>query len=237
MEAAQARLATHVAPEGGAEYAPRSIPVMTKEKGPRAAKRLREEGNDAYRSQRYNEAIKWYTAALAADESAAPLERAKVHCNLSACYKEMGDWQTASKEAARAIDAAPDFVKGHVRLGLATIDSQPQKAADAFQQVPGSTRERGVREVPRRGASEPGKVRESRRERDVRGRGAGARHRLQDGPGLAHVAARRPRRADRHAREGGGARGQPVSEVAPRVGRAGTTACGSRSSTWRRGRS
>ena len=135
MEAAQARLATHVAPEGGAEYAPRSIPVMTKEKGPRAAKRLREEGNDAYRSQRYNEAIKWYTAALAADESAAPLERAKVHCNLSACYKEMGDWQTASKEAARAIDAAPDFVKGHVRLGLATIDSQPQKAADAFQEA------------------------------------------------------------------------------------------------------
>ena len=58
-----------------------------------------------------------------------------VHCNLSACYKEMGDWQTASKEAARAIDAAPDFVKGHVRLGLATIDSQPQKAADAFQEA------------------------------------------------------------------------------------------------------
>ena len=28
-----------------------------------------------------------------------------------------------------------DFVKGHVRLGLATIDSQPQKAADAFQQA------------------------------------------------------------------------------------------------------
>ena len=79
-------------------------------------------GNAASKAQRYDEAIKWYKAALknAPPDSSRPIAdarhpKAAVHSNLSLMFLKLAQYKKALEEADACIAFAADWSKGHFR--------------------------------------------------------------------------------------------------------------------------
>eukprot|EP00854_Cymbomonas_tetramitiformis_P016392 gene16392-19457_t len=78
------------------------------------AETYREKGNDAYRLEQWDEAIRWYTLAISeTDDDLRPLG------NRSACYAKIGKYAEALGDANRGLERRPRWAKGWSRKGLA----------------------------------------------------------------------------------------------------------------------
>ena len=72
-------------------------------------------GAQAFQGQRYPEAVKHYTEALALGPPAVNPEAHKLFSNRAACYTKLGAWTEGVKDADECIRLAPAFAKGYRR--------------------------------------------------------------------------------------------------------------------------
>ena len=72
-------------------------------------------GAQAFQGQRYPEAVKHYTEALARGPPAVNPEAHKLFSNRAACYTKLGAWTEGVKDADECIRLAPAFTKGYRR--------------------------------------------------------------------------------------------------------------------------
>merc|ERR1719231_1616397 len=97
----------------------------------RAAARIefkRNEGNTAFKAGNYQQAAVFYTEALTLDASQHVL-----YSNRAQCFLKTGRYEQARLDATECTKLAPDFAKGHFRLGLALqAEQQPAAAVGAF---------------------------------------------------------------------------------------------------------
>lgn len=74
-------------------------------------------GNDAFKAKRYQEAIDWYTKAIAVDpncEAAGAL-----YSNRAASWQGLNKFEKAAEDADLCIKVRPDWLKGYFRKGVA----------------------------------------------------------------------------------------------------------------------
>lgn len=72
------------------------------------------QGNDAFKENNYQQAAVHYTEALTLDETQHAL-----YSNRAACFLKLGRYQQAREDAEACIRLEPAFAKGHFRLALA----------------------------------------------------------------------------------------------------------------------
>ena len=78
---------------------------------------------------KYPEAVEQYTEALRRNPSDA-----RVYSNRAACYTKLGALPDALKDADKAIDLDPSFVKGYTRKGAAHfLMKEYEKAMKAYE--------------------------------------------------------------------------------------------------------
>mmetsp|Transcript_5922 Transcript_5922/g.10655 ORF Transcript_5922/g.10655 Transcript_5922/m.10655 type:complete len:570 (-) Transcript_5922:96-1805(-) len=75
----------------------------------------KEEGNHFFKEQKFPEAIKCYTEAIARGPPSVNEECYKLFSNRAACYTKLGALPEAEKDADRCIELKPDFAKGYSR--------------------------------------------------------------------------------------------------------------------------
>merc|ERR1712228_527437 len=71
-------------------------------------------GNTAYAAQDWKKAIEEFTNAIALD----PTDHV-FYSNRSGCHANLGDYETALKDARTCVEKKPDWAKGYSRVGLA----------------------------------------------------------------------------------------------------------------------
>jgi len=71
-------------------------------------------GNTAFSNKDWKGAIKEFTDAIALD----PTDHV-FYSNRSGCYAQLGDYETALKDAQKCVETKPDWPKGYSRTGLA----------------------------------------------------------------------------------------------------------------------
>lgn len=69
----------------------------------------------AFKEQKYPEAVKSYTEALARGPPRVNPEAHKLYSNRAACYTKLGAWDAGLKDADECIKLKPEFTKGYVR--------------------------------------------------------------------------------------------------------------------------
>ena len=69
----------------------------------------------AFKEQKYPEAVKHYSEALARGPPKVNPEAHKLYSNRAACYTKLGAWDAGLKDADQCITLKPDFIKGYVR--------------------------------------------------------------------------------------------------------------------------
>ena len=67
----------------------------------------------AFKEQKYPEAVKHYSEALARGPPEVNPEAHKLFSNRAACYTKLGAWNDGLKDAEECIRLAPDFAKGY----------------------------------------------------------------------------------------------------------------------------
>ena len=72
----------------------------------------------AFKEQKYPEAVKHYTEALARGPPKINPDAHKLFSNRAACYTKLGAWDAGLKDADECIAIKPDFAKGYVRKVL-----------------------------------------------------------------------------------------------------------------------
>ncbi|KAK9807977.1 hypothetical protein WJX73_009842 [Symbiochloris irregularis] len=77
----------------------------------------REKGNKAFQEDRYPDAVKHYTEALARGPPSVNPEAHKLYSNRAACYTKLTAFPEGIKDADECIRLAPDFAKGYSRKG------------------------------------------------------------------------------------------------------------------------
>lgn len=112
--------------------ASKSIYDYTDEEKIQAAFELKEEGNEAFKANRLDEAIMKYKEALDffthADEWVEGLEEKKknieiiCNLNLSTCYNKTGDYPNAIDHATKVLKLEKNNVKGMYKLGVANMN-------------------------------------------------------------------------------------------------------------------
>lgn len=75
---------------------------------------LKEKGNSALQDRRFEEAIKYYTEAIALDSNNHVL-----YSNRSAAYAKAGQYEQALEDAEKTVSLKPDWAKGYSRKGSA----------------------------------------------------------------------------------------------------------------------
>ncbi|XP_046473704.1 stress-induced-phosphoprotein 1 [Neodiprion pinetum] len=75
---------------------------------------LKDKGNAALQEGKYDEAVKYYTEAIALDGSNHVL-----YSNRSAAYAKAEKYEQALEDAAKTVELKPDWVKGYSRKGSA----------------------------------------------------------------------------------------------------------------------
>ena len=78
----------------------------------------------AFNEQRYPEAVKHYTEALARGPPDVNPDAHKLYSNRAACYTKLGAWNEGLKDAEQCIALEPTFIKGYMRapcLALGTL--------------------------------------------------------------------------------------------------------------------
>ena len=72
----------------------------------------------AFREQKYPEAVKFYSEALKRGPPSVNPEAHKLYSNRAACFTKLGAYPDGVKDADECIALAPDFPKGYSRKGL-----------------------------------------------------------------------------------------------------------------------
>lgn len=89
---------------------------MTKKETPKEnvekAQKLKNEGNQFMKEQKYQDAIDKYSAAIEAQESAI------FYCNRAAAYTSVENYEEALQDCKKAISFDPDYSKAYSRMGL-----------------------------------------------------------------------------------------------------------------------
>eukprot|EP00928_Gymnodinium_smaydae_P036297 TRINITY_DN25389_c0_g3_i1.p1 TRINITY_DN25389_c0_g3~~TRINITY_DN25389_c0_g3_i1.p1 ORF type:complete len:559 (-),score=133.76 TRINITY_DN25389_c0_g3_i1:268-1830(-) len=109
-----------------------------------AAKRFREEGNEAFRKQNYGLAAVHYRKALLqfdytfgnGEEEERKIEEAKLPCllNLAACKCQQEEWDEVLTQCRLALEINPRSVKAYFRRGIAYLNrDQFDLARDALE--------------------------------------------------------------------------------------------------------
>ena len=94
-----------------------------------SATELKQKGTELVRLGKHQEAVKAYTDAIKLN----PTDVHLYHSNLSMCYHALNDAPNAEKAARKAIEAKPEWAKGHARLGNALLlAAKPAEAVAAY---------------------------------------------------------------------------------------------------------
>ncbi|GAX84944.1 hypothetical protein CEUSTIGMA_g12365.t1 [Chlamydomonas eustigma] len=94
----------------------------------------REKGNQAFKQDKYPEAVQHYTEALRRGPPAVNPEAYKLYSNLAACYTKLGAYPEGVKAADKCIELEPSFVKGYSRKGaLQYFMKEYDKAMETYQ--------------------------------------------------------------------------------------------------------
>ncbi|BDA49920.1 Hsp70-Hsp90 organizing protein 1 [Coccomyxa sp. Obi] len=94
----------------------------------------REAGNQAFKDQKYPEAVKHYTEALARGPPDVNPEAHKLFSNRAACYTKLGAWNDGLKDAEECIRLEPTFIKGYSRKGhLQFFMKEYDKALETYE--------------------------------------------------------------------------------------------------------
>eukprot|EP00884_Botryococcus_braunii_P003465 jgi/Botrbrau1/13119/Bobra.0187s0076.1 len=95
----------------------------------------REKGNQAFKEQKFPEAVKHYTEAIARGPPSVNPEAYKLYSNRAACYTKLGTWDAGLKDADECIRLEPTFVKGYTRKGLLQFFMKEyEKALQTYEQ-------------------------------------------------------------------------------------------------------
>mmetsp|Transcript_1722 Transcript_1722/g.2273 ORF Transcript_1722/g.2273 Transcript_1722/m.2273 type:complete len:267 (-) Transcript_1722:180-980(-) len=88
------------------------------------AEEFKESGNKAFAAKKFDEAIEFYTKAIAADQS-----NHVFFSNRSASFAGLKKWDESIKDAKQCIKLNPTFIKGYYRLASAQIEKNDLDAA------------------------------------------------------------------------------------------------------------
>ena len=77
----------------------------------------KDKGNEAFKAQKFPEAVKHYTEAIKRGPPGVNEEAYKLFSNRAACYTKLGAWNEGLKDAEKCIELAPTFGKGYSRKG------------------------------------------------------------------------------------------------------------------------
>jgi len=88
------------------------------------AERLKTEGNNLMRTEKFQEALEMYTKAIDLDGS-----NPVFYCNRAAAHSKMNNHHLAIEDCQRAIDMDPSYSKAYGRMGLAHSSLNKHKEA------------------------------------------------------------------------------------------------------------
>ena len=74
-------------------------------------------GNEASSAKKFDDALKFYTEAIALDSN-----NAVYYSNRSACHASKGAWKESVEDAKQCITKDPKFIKGYYRLSVAQME-------------------------------------------------------------------------------------------------------------------
>ena len=90
----------------------------------------------AFREQKYPEAVKFYSEALKRGPPSVNPDAHKLYSNRAACFTKLGAYPDGIKDADECITLKPDFPKGYSRKGLLQFFMKDYDKAIATYQVP-----------------------------------------------------------------------------------------------------
>eukprot|EP00933_Yihiella_yeosuensis_P074148 TRINITY_DN82991_c0_g1_i1.p1 TRINITY_DN82991_c0_g1~~TRINITY_DN82991_c0_g1_i1.p1 ORF type:complete len:450 (+),score=100.47 TRINITY_DN82991_c0_g1_i1:103-1452(+) len=92
------------------------------------AEEFKKKGNEAFKAQNWDEAIKHYNKAISLEPQAA------YYSNRAACWSSKGNHDSALLDATKCLERDPDFIKGYSRKGKALFDlKRYEEAEDAYR--------------------------------------------------------------------------------------------------------
>jgi len=95
----------------------------------------KEAGNEAFKQQKYPEAVKHYTEALRRGPPEVNPEAYKLFSNRAACYTKLCAWYDGLKDAEKCIELKPDFGKGYSRkANIQFFMRDCEKAMETYKQ-------------------------------------------------------------------------------------------------------
>jgi len=104
-------------------------PVTEKEK--LEAERLKNEGNNLMKSEKFNEALQCYTQAIQIDGS-----NAVYYCNRAAAHSKLSNHESALDDCKMAISYDPNYSKAYGRMGLAYASlNDHYRARDCYRKA------------------------------------------------------------------------------------------------------
>lgn len=108
-----------------------NLASMSKEEREKAAEGLKEKGNNAFKEADYRAAIRFYSLALAHDNTSAVL-----YSNRAAAHLKIEEYGSSLADAEQAIKCDKLYIKAHYRRGASHMAMAKHKEAmDDFRQV------------------------------------------------------------------------------------------------------
>ena len=114
-----------------------SVTLQLRKKGPPSAadreeaERMKTEGNNLMRTEKFQEALSMYSKAIELDGS-----NPVFYCNRAAAHSKMNNHHLAIEDCQRAIDMDPSYSKAYGRMGLAHSSLNKHKeAVDNFKKA------------------------------------------------------------------------------------------------------
>ena len=117
---------------------------------------MKEDGNKALQEGKFQDAINFYTQAIALDEKNHVL-----YSNRSAAYAKCGEYQKALEDALQTVKLKPDWAKGYSRVGsaygyLGKIDESIKAYEQALEHDPNNEQYRqSLREIEAQNFTSP----------------------------------------------------------------------------------
>jgi len=95
------------------------------------AERLKNEGNDLMKAEKYEEALKCYSSAIQLDR-----KNAIYYCNRAASYSKLNNHRAAIDDCHTAINIDPNYSKAYGRMGVAYASlSQFKEAKESYEKA------------------------------------------------------------------------------------------------------